>query len=35
MTIRFAIVMASGSGFASRLANRNRVSAVNNFITGA
>lgn len=35
MTIRFAIDMASGSGFAGGLASRNRVSAVNNFITGA
>ncbi len=35
MTIRFAIVMASGSGFASGLASRNRVSAGNNFIMGA
>ncbi len=35
MTIRFAIAMAKGNGFASGLASRNRVSAGNNFIKGA
>ncbi len=35
MTIRFAIVMASGNRFASGLASRSRVSAGNNFIAGA
>ncbi len=33
MTNRFA--MAIGSGYASRLVNRDRVSAANNFIIGA